>query len=62
MPTINEQYADQFGGSHEMWQRSRKAIVGGITHDGRHIKPFPPYMAKADGAYKWSIEGNKLID
>ncbi len=62
MPTINEQYADQFSGSHDLWQRSRKAIVGGITHDGRYIKPFPPYVAKADGAYKWSIEGNKLID
>lgn len=62
MATINEQFMDQFSGSHDMWERSRKAIVGGITHDGRHIKPFPPYIAKADGAYKWSIEGHKLID
>lgn len=62
MPTINEQYADQFGGSFDLWQRSRQAIVGGITHDGRHIKPFPPYIAKADGGYKWSIEGHKLLD
>ncbi len=62
MPTINEQYFEQFGGSNDLWQRSRKAIVGGITHDGRFIKPFPPYVAKADGAYKWSIEGHKLID
>lgn len=62
MPTIHEQYQDQFSGSHDLWQRSRKAIVGGITHDGRYIKPFPPYVAKADGAYKWSIDGHKLID
>lgn len=62
MASINEQYFDQYAASNEMWERSRKAIVGGITHDGRHIKPFPPYMAKADGAYKWSIEGHKLID
>ncbi len=62
MPKINEQYEDQFSGSYDMWQRSREAIVGGITHDGRHIKPFPPFMAKADGAYKWSVEGHKLLD
>lgn len=62
MPTIHEQYAEQFSGSHDLWQRSRKAIVGGITHDGRFIKPFPPYVAKADGAWKWSIEGHKLLD
>lgn len=62
MPTINEQYAEQFRGSYDLWQRSRQAIVGGITHDGRHIKPFPPFVAKADGAFKWSIDGHKLLD
>ncbi len=62
MTSINDQYFDQYAASNEMWERSRNAIVGGITHDGRHIKPFPPYMAKADGGYKWSIEGHKLID
>lgn len=60
--SINARYLQEFAGSEAMWQRSRQSIVGGITHDGRHIKPFPPYIVKADGAYKWDVDGHKLID
>jgi glutamate-1-semialdehyde 2,1-aminomutase len=60
--TIDARYRQEFAGSDAMWERSRQSIVGGITHDGRHIKPFPPYIVKADGAYKWDVDGHKLID
>ncbi len=60
--TINERYEQEFAGSARMFERARKSIVGGITHDGRHIKPFPPYISHADGAYKWDVDGHQLID
>jgi glutamate-1-semialdehyde 2,1-aminomutase len=60
--TINARYENEFAGSARMFERARKSIVGGITHDGRHIKPFPPYVDHADGAYKWDVDGHKLID
>ncbi len=60
--TIDSRYREEFAGSAAMFQRSRQSIVGGITHDGRQIKPFPPYVARADGAYKWDVDGHKLID
>ncbi|MEJ7901099.1 MAG: aspartate aminotransferase family protein [Thermomicrobiales bacterium] len=60
--TIETRYREEFAGSAAMFDRSRRSIVGGITHDGRHIKPFPPYVERADGAYKWDIDGHKLID
>lgn len=60
--SITSRYEDEFAGSRKMWERSRKAIVGGITHDGRHIKPFPPYITRADGAWKWDVDGHQLID
>lgn len=62
MSAIESSYREQFADSLAMHERARKVISGGITHDGRFIKPFPPYVAKADGAYKWSIDGHKLID
>lgn len=62
MTTIIEQYEQDFAGSRRMWERSRQVISGGITHDGRHILPFPPFMARADGAWKWSVDDQKLID
>ncbi|HYJ11953.1 MAG TPA: aspartate aminotransferase family protein [Thermomicrobiales bacterium] len=60
--SIEARYLQEFARSEAMWRRSRQSIVGGITHDGRHIKPFPPYIERADGAYKWDVDGHKLID
>ncbi len=60
--TITSRYEAEFTGSAAMHGRARKAIVGGITHDGRHIKPFPPYITHADGAMKWDVDGHRLID
>lgn len=37
-------------------------IQGGITHDGRFMKPIPPFIARAQGAYTWDVDGNRLID
>jgi glutamate-1-semialdehyde 2,1-aminomutase len=60
--TIGQDFAERFAGSLAMYERSRQVIPGGITHDGRHMKPFPPYIANAQGAYKWDVDGNRLID
>src|ERR671917_1811853 len=60
--TIAQEFGERFAGSLAMYERSRQVIPGGITHDGRHMKPFPPYIAKAQGAYKWDVDGNRIID
>jgi glutamate-1-semialdehyde 2,1-aminomutase len=62
MPTIDAEYRTRFADSAAMFDRAQKVIAGGITHDGRFIKPYPPYFARADDAYKWSVEGHKVID
>jgi glutamate-1-semialdehyde 2,1-aminomutase len=33
-----------------------------VTHDGRNFSPFPVYMSRAAGAYKWDADGHKIID
>jgi glutamate-1-semialdehyde 2,1-aminomutase len=45
-----------------MHLRSSQVIPGGITHDGRFMKPFPPYITHADGVFKWDVDGNRFID
>lgn len=62
MTTIEADYRATFAKSAAMFERAKRSIAGGITHDGRHMRPFPPYTAKANGAYKWSLDGKKLID
>jgi len=60
--TIRREFEERFAGSLAMHRRSRNVIPGGITHDGRHLKPFPPYVTRADGARKWDVDGHELLD
>ncbi len=60
--SITQDFADRFAGSLAMHERSRQVIPGGISHDGRFMKPFPTSIASAQGAYKWDVDGNRLID
>ena len=45
-----------------LYERARAVIPGGITHDGRHLKPFPIYVERALGPRKWDVDGHELID
>src|SRR5260370_3302026 len=60
--TIDDAFRKRFGRSAELYERSRKAIAGGITHDSRNFAPFPIYVERADGSRKWDVDGNELID
>jgi glutamate-1-semialdehyde 2,1-aminomutase len=60
--TIDQAFGKQFARSAELYRRSREAIAGGITHDSRNFAPFPIYVERADGARKWDVDGNELID
>src|SRR6266851_4027719 len=60
--TIDDAFRKRFGRSAELYERSKKAIAGGITHDSRNFAPFPIYVERADGSRKWDVDGNELID
>jgi glutamate-1-semialdehyde 2,1-aminomutase len=59
---IDEAFRKKFARSAELYERSRAVIAGGITHDSRNFAPFPIYVERADGARKWDVDGNELID
>jgi glutamate-1-semialdehyde 2,1-aminomutase len=60
--TIDDAFRKRFSRSAELYERSRRAIAGGITHDSRNFAPFPIYIERADGSRKWDVDGNELID
>jgi glutamate-1-semialdehyde 2,1-aminomutase len=60
--SIDEAFGRTFRRSAELYQRSRRAIAGGITHDSRNFAPFPIYVDHAEGARKWDVDGNELVD
>src|SRR5918912_1677007 len=60
--TIDDGFRKRFARSAELFQRSRNAIAGGITHDSRNFAPFPIYIERAEGSRKWDVDGNELVD
>ena len=60
--TIEQQFIEEHRGSLERFNRAIAAIPGGITHDVRHMKPFPLYVCQASGSKKYDVDGHEIID
>ena len=60
--TILERYEELHPGSKRLHARAAKVFPDGVTHDIRYFTPFPLYVERSDGAYKWDVDGNKIID
>ena len=60
--TIEEEYRETRKKSKSLYDRAGKVMPSGIEHDSRFIRPFPFYVERAEGAKKWDIDGNELID
>src|SRR5215813_1980603 len=62
MATIEQDYAEQRPKSKALHERAIKRMPSGVAHDGRSFSPFPFYVARADGARKWDVDGHEYID
>lgn len=60
--SIEQEYVEEFDGSRQRAMQAREIFPAGVTHDVRFAKPFPIYAERADGAYKWDVDGHQLID
>ena len=43
-------------------ERALKLFPSGLTHDARRQDPFPPCVTRAEGAYKWDVDGHRIVD
>ncbi|MBI4609655.1 MAG: aminotransferase class III-fold pyridoxal phosphate-dependent enzyme [Candidatus Rokubacteria bacterium] len=59
---VLETYRARHARSLALWERSRRAIPGGVTHDSRHLTPFPIYVEHAAGPRKWDVDGHEYVD
>jgi glutamate-1-semialdehyde 2,1-aminomutase len=62
MATIEQDYADARPKSKALHARAVQRMPSGVAHDGRSFTPFPFYVARADGARKWDVDGHEYID
>ena len=60
--SAEDQLRETRAGSGVWSERARKAVGGGLGHDVRHAVPFPTYIARAQGAHKWDVDGHRYID
>jgi glutamate-1-semialdehyde 2,1-aminomutase len=59
---LMRRFEKEFASSRKLFEKARCLFPDGVTHDLRHLEPFPVYIERAEGAYKWDIDGHRLID
>ena len=57
-----EEYQDRFASSERLFARAQRVIAGSTTHDRRDFGPFPVYIDRAEGPWKWEVTGRRLLD
>jgi len=61
-PKLADAYAESLPASRALHERAKEVFPDGVTHDNRRMQPFPIYVERAEGAYKWDVDGNRYID
>lgn len=55
-------FREEFPNSRRRHEEASTLFPHGVTHDLRHLEPFPIYVDRAAGARKWDIDGHELVD
>ena len=62
MATILERYQQLHPRSAALHSEAQRFFPNGVTHDVRHLLPFPVYVERAAGSRKWDVDGHEIID
>jgi glutamate-1-semialdehyde 2,1-aminomutase len=60
--SLSAQYEEAFPASRRLHLEATAIFPNGVTHDLRYLEPFPIYVERGEGAYKWDLDGHRLID
>lgn len=55
-------YMQRTPGSAALHMRALGSLPSGIAHDSRWLKPWPLYVDRGEGAHKWDVDGNRMVD
>src|SRR5690606_6361927 len=59
---IEAEYRTRTKHSAELYERARRVLPAGLTHDSRTLLPYPIYATRASGPRKWDADGNEYVD
>jgi glutamate-1-semialdehyde 2,1-aminomutase len=48
--------------SARLYERARRVMPGGVSHNPRYFSPYPVYIKAAAGAKIWDADGNEYVD
>lgn len=57
-----EQFLAENPNSLALHEEAEQYLWGGVTHNGRYWEPTGVYIDRAEGAYKWDVDGHRYID
>lgn len=60
--TITEDYTRTYARSQHLHEAAKAVLPGGVTHMARTFDPFPLYVERCQGAYKWDVDDHCYID
>lgn len=60
--TIEQTYIERNPNSARLHARAAGVLPSGVTHDSRHMRPFPIYVERASGSRKWDADGHEIVD
>ena len=49
-------------GSADLFERARRALVGGVGSSDQNRDPWPIYLSHGQGSRVWDVDGNEYID
>lgn len=55
-------YVESNPTSARLYREALGVFPSGVTHDNRYLQPFPIYCDRAEGAYKWDLDGHRYVD
>jgi glutamate-1-semialdehyde 2,1-aminomutase len=59
---LADRYQAEFPISRRLHEQAKAIFPNGVTHDLRHLEPFPIHIDRAEGGHKWDVDGHELID
>ena len=56
-PSLTRRYEAEFPNAAKLFAQAKSVFTNGVTHDLRHLEPFPIYIERAQGARMWDRDG-----
>lgn len=62
LQTIEASYRSRTRRSAALAKQARTLFPSGVTHDSRYLEPYGVYVERAQGPYKWDVDGHRYVD